>query len=156
MRPVRDDQDLRLSDLENIIDRASAYSMYLQNYVNEYDRRVRSQLRMKRVLFISTLVLLTILILGSVVCTVILLQRSRTQISDVITTITALVGAITSFLVLPKTIAKNLFPANEDDKSTELFASMFEYDVRLREMYTSQLMEQANESDSIDDALRDI
>ena len=64
---------------------------------------------------------------------------------DIATLITAMVSSISSFLVLPKVIADNLFPSKEEDKTSELFSKMFEHDINLRGIYhISENIEQAS------------
>ena len=55
--------------------------------------------------------------------------------NDVITVITAMAGAISSFLVLPRVMAENLFPSKEEDKTADVFSKMFEHDINLRGLY---------------------
>lgn len=37
--------------------------------------------------------------------------------------------------MLPKVIAENLFPSKEDDKTTDIFSAMINYDLELRKFY---------------------
>lgn len=133
-RKVTDD-DLKTADLEAIRRHTRAYSYYLETFVDEYEKKSHSQRIMKNWFFVLTLVLLFAIIGGGVGSIIIVSTKQNISLPDVATVITAVVGAVSSFLILPKVIAENLFPSKEEDKTAEIFGKMFEHDINIRSIY---------------------
>lgn len=129
------DNDLKDADLEAVQKHTKAYSDYLETFVSDFKLKTGHQRRMKIVFFAVTLVLLLAIIGSGVSSIVIISKKQATTLSDVATVITAVVGAVSSFLILPKVIAENLFPSKEDDRSAEIFGKMFEHDINIRNIY---------------------
>ena len=144
------DKDLKSTDLEAIQERAQTYTGYLKNYVDDYKRKTIAQQRMKSWFFIIVMFLLAVIVIGSVVSLILISRKLIIRLNDLATVITALVGAISSFLILPKIIADNLFPKKEDDKTGEIFSKMFEHDFSLRGMYHVQENIERDSNDSMD------
>lgn len=129
------DNDLKDADFEAIQKHTKIYTDYLDAYVKDYTKKSESQRIMKICFFIITMLLLSLMILGGFIAIVIICQKDTIDVSDVVTVITAVTGAVSSFLILPKVIAENLFPSMEQDKTTEIFGKMFDHDISLRGIY---------------------
>ena len=65
----------------------------------------------------------------------VLFWSGNENVSSIIALITSIGGTITSFIVLPKVIADNLFPSKDDDKTTETFREMIKYDLDVRKLH---------------------
>lgn len=126
------DNDLKNTDLEAIQRHTKIYTEYLETYVNDYKKKISAQITMKWIFFIIVLLLLTSMIIGSIIVICNISKKPLINPSDVATVITAIVGAVSAFLILPKVIAENLFPSKEEDKTAQIFEKMFEHDINLR------------------------
>lgn len=147
------DKDLKNTDLEAIQKHTEIYTDYLNTYVNEYKKKISSQVVMKWCFFVIIILLLITMIICGVVVICIISKKEFISTADVVTVITAIFGAISSFLILPKVIAENLFPSKEEDKTDQIFEKMFEHDINLRGIYYSsdndiENSEQQNEIDN--------
>lgn len=129
------DADLRDADLAAIRDRAKTYTGYLKNYVSEYKDKAHAQKVMKGWFFGITMLLLLCIVVACSIAVVVIARKENIKLNDVATVITAMASAVSSFLVLPKVIAENLFPSKEEDKTAEVFSKMFEHDMSLRGLY---------------------
>lgn len=126
---------LRDADLVAIQARAKTYTEYLKNYVTDYKNKTHAQRIMKIWFFVLTMFLLLAIVGASSTCLVAISLKDNIKLSDIATVITAMAGAVSSFLILPKVIAENLFPSREEDKTAEVFGKMFEHDIELRGLY---------------------
>ena len=129
------DNDLKNADLEAIQKHTIIYTDYLKKYVDDYKRKLNAQYAMKWLFFGVTIILLTVMIIGGIIVICNISKKPLIKPSDVATVITATFGAVSSFLILPKVIAENLFPSKEEDKTAQIFEKMFEHDINLRGMY---------------------
>ena len=129
------DADLKDADLAAIQERAKTYTGYLKNYVSDYKDKTQVQKVMKGWFFAITMFLLLCIVVASSIALVIIAKKETIRINDIATIVTAMASAVSSFLVLPKVIAENLFPSKEEDKTAEVFSKMFEHDISLRGLY---------------------
>lgn len=143
-KPITD-FDLKDADLAAIQERTKTYTKYLKNYVLDYEKKTNTQRKMKGWFFALVMMLLFVIISASFISLIIIASKKTVALADITTLITAMVSSISSFLVLPKVIADNLFPSKEEDKTSEIFSKMFEHDINLRGMYhISENIEQAS------------
>lgn len=142
-KPITD-SDLRESDLEAINSHNKTYTEYLDKYVLEFKNKSRSQRIMKNWFFVIVMLLLSVIIITSFVSLVIISSKKIIGFEEIATLLTAIGGAIASFLVLPKIIAENLFPSKEEDKTDIIFAKMFDHDMSLRELHNRNKIKTAN------------
>ena len=131
------DENFRKSDISSISERNALYIMYIRNYTFSYNKRLKGQSKMKWIFFVVILFLLLSLVVGTAIAIWVAINKSETTINynDIAIIVSSIAGVITSFIVLPKVIAKNLFPNTEDDHSAEIFKSVIENDMKLREFY---------------------
>ncbi len=125
----------KTSDLEHIQRRNETYDTYLNSYVTNFNIKAGMQRRMKMWFFIIVMFSLILILCASVLAIYKIVSKESLATVDVAGIITAIVGMIASFLILPKIIGDNLFPGKEDDQTNEMFSRMVEYDMRLREHY---------------------
>lgn len=140
------DSDLKDADLKAVRKHTRVYSDYLETFVDEYKKKARSQRIMKIWFFVLTILLLFVIIGGGVWSIIIVSAKENISPSDVATVITAVVGSVSSFLILPKVIAENLFPSKEEDKTAEIFSKMFEHDINIRNIYSNAVRDQSPET----------
>ncbi len=130
-------EDLKFwqSDLHAILNRNLIYGVYLSNYCTNFNKKSKSKRRLGRCFFWITMILLAIIVIGGVVGIGLIFIRGDIGGGEVASIISAIVGMITAFLVLPKIIGDNLFPKNDDDKSADLFELVMNKDFELRKFY---------------------
>lgn len=129
------DRDLRRKEYEALQKHSDSYSDFLETYVKEYKKKVHNQRVMKNWFFVLINILLFAIIGGGVAAVAFVCLKKSITTNDVAAVITAVVGAVSSFLILPRVIAENLFPSREEDKTAEIFEKMFGYDTNIRNFY---------------------
>lgn len=129
------DENFRKSDISSISERDALYIKYIRDYTFSYNKRLKGQSKMKWIFFVVILFLLLSLVVGTVIAVCVVINKSKTTIEDISIIVASMAGVITSFIVLPKVIAKNLFPTTEDDHSAEIFKSVIENDMKLRKFH---------------------
>lgn len=122
-------------DWNEISARNQIYTQFLFTYIANSNQKSKHQVRMKIWFFAIIMSLLAILVIAACVALVNISAKALPRVEDVVTVITAISGVITSFIVIPKVIAKNLFPPSEDDKTAQIFGSMIKSDLKLRKYY---------------------
>lgn len=137
---IESDEALKQDDLNSIQYRNKTYNKFLESFSNDFSIRAKNQIKMKKIFFA--------LIMGALCFLIFIVGISLRNISlkeinvyEMATIISSLAGVITAFIVIPKIIAKNLFPTYENDKSTEIFSNMIKYDHELRKFYRKQYIE---------------
>jgi hypothetical protein len=130
-----EDLDFWKNDLHAILNRNLIYGVYLSNYCTNFNKKSKSKRRLGRCFFWITMILLAIIVIGGVVGIGLIFIRGDIGGGEVASIISAIVGMITAFLVLPKIIGDNLFPKNDDDKSADLFELVMNKDFELRQFY---------------------
>lgn len=131
-----DDSSFKKQALSSVQQRNDHYCSFLGKYVTEYGNKAKATRRMKRWFFF---IIMFLLVAVSIVCIIAVYRISghqKTTCSDIANMITAMTGIISSFLILPRIIAENLFPPKEDDKTSAIFDSMIKYDLELEKIYT--------------------
>lgn len=141
-------EDLKFwqSDLHAILNRNLIYGVYLSNYCTNFNKKSKSKRRLGRCFFWITMILLAIIVIGGVVGIGLIFIRGDIGGGEVASIISAIVGMITAFLVLPKIIGDNLFPKNDDDKSADLFELVINKDFELRQFYQQDKIREHEDS----------
>lgn len=140
---IKEDNDIdevntkvTVSDISDIMDRSKHYNKYINLSLNVYRAKQKSQLIMKWLFFGIVLFLLILLIIGTIISMVAISNKESVSLYDISLIITAVAGVITAFIVLPKVIAKNLFPQSDEDNSKDVFKYVMENDLKLRGFYS--------------------
>lgn len=133
--PNQREHRLKDSDFDAMEMRVTAYTQYLRSYVSEYKSKLLTQRKLKTIFFVVINLLLVAMIAFCFILINKVLSGNFSSTVGITTIISTTVGLITSFFVLPKIIAENLFPAKDEDISEKVFSEMFEYDIKLRNMY---------------------
>ena len=131
------DNVLRNHDYEAIGQRTKIYTDYLDIYVSEFKQKSLIQRIMKSAFFWTILSLLLIMVIVSALSLFFISKKDNITVSDVVIVVTSISGAISSFLILPKVIADNLFPSKEEDHTAEIFEKMFKNDMNIRNIYNA-------------------
>lgn len=150
VKAVHDDNYFKEHALDSVQKRNERYCTFLDEYVDNYNQKAKSSKYMKRVFFVAIMILLFGMVAACIVAFVTISNKQDISYSDVATVITAIGGIIASFIVLPKVMAENLFPAQEEDRTAEIFDSMIKYDLELEKFYAKQ--EQPKENTKTDQA----
>ena len=146
IQPITKDFDYGKKALKTVQDRNDSYCTFLAEYINNYGRKVKATRKMKWIFFVIILILLSGMVAACIVAFINASQKQETDYSNIATIITSIAGIITSFIVLPKVIAENLFPSKEEDRTAEIFDSMIKYDIKLEKVYTKQEHKSADKS----------
>lgn len=134
---IKNDDDLRQTDIGSLGRHISDYDNILRNYANHVDKTLKHKRTMKIIFFgISVFTMFScILIVG--LCIFHLLKNILDDGFDILDYIAPTVTAITSFLtvyiIIPKIIAKYLFNSKEDDAMKNIIASIQDYDKYIRD-----------------------
>lgn len=132
------DNKLEYVDKENIGIHGEYYNKFLEEYVNHLSKKNSNQRRMKWI-FLVVILLLLVFIVVSTFSSVYLVIRYRVfNVYSLAGSLSGIGGAITSFIILPKIIAMNLFPCTEDDKTDEIFKDMLKHDDMIRSLYINK------------------
>ncbi|HEY8390463.1 MAG TPA: hypothetical protein VIL26_05885 [Clostridia bacterium] len=114
------DNFVRDSTRETIYDctpeeyRNAKYTELVEDFSKHYREKSKQNRRLKNWFFIIIITLLVIVTIATIALSFIVLKEDN-LIKSVSTIISSFVTLITSFLSLPKIIAKYLFPLKEDD-----------------------------------------
>lgn len=133
---IKNDEDLRQSDIGSLGRHISDYDNILRNYATHVDKTLKHKRIMKAIFFgISAFTMVScVLIVG--VCVLYLLNNIFNESFDILNYATPAITAITSFLtvyiIIPKIIAKYLFNSKEDDAMKNIIASIQDYDKYIR------------------------
>ena len=133
---VEADDFLKSSDKEAVNKHNDYYSSFLKEYVCNYKQKNKNQKIMKWAFFILIMILMIAIVTIPLICLFVLVNKNNFNTYNLTAILSALAGAITSFIILPKIIAKHLFPSKEDDKTDTIFKSMIDYDNSLRHFYS--------------------
>ena len=133
-KQIENDEDLKRADFKAIDTRNDRYNEYLESYINVFSKRQNAQRKMKWIFLFFTLILLVVIVVSSCIC-ILISANKKGDIYNISLLVSSFVGAITSFIILPKIIANNLFPKSEEDHSDQVFKSMFQYDLELRDFH---------------------
>lgn len=134
IKDVKNNDDLKIRDFQAISDRNETYNRFLESYVDSYSSKAKSQRYMKWLFLLVILFLLGFLVI-ILSLAVYNFSRNENNVFDLASVISAIAGILTSFIIIPKIIAKNLFPSNEEDASSQIFNDMLNYDNSLRGFY---------------------
>lgn len=116
--------------------RDQLYTALLNAYVKDYDVRHKSNRGYKKIFFWFVILIFACTITGSVITLITLAARGMENPSVIAVALSAFGTILSALIIIPKIIAKYLFPANEDDKVTEMVKTMQENDSKTRESHT--------------------
>lgn len=133
-----DKLDIKNLDFRSIQERTIIYKDYLTKYFDNYNKKTKHQTLMKWIFFGVTIFLMIVLVGITAFSIYHLSLQDNIGWSDASLAITSMAGVITAFIVLPNTIATNLFPSSDEDKSSEIFKSILDNDYNLRTLYNKQ------------------
>lgn len=132
---IDSDEKLKHNDINNLKKHNEYYNAFLGKYIDNLTKKYSNQRKMKWTFLIVVLFLLCFIVISTFVAICITVAIGNYDLYTLSGVVTSVVGAITSFLVLPRIIAINLFPKSEEDKTDEIFKTMFSHDDTIRERY---------------------
>lgn len=138
IQQISSDAFYKKQALDSVQSRNELYGSFLTEYIHHYDSKAKTAKRMKWIFFAVIMLLLVGMVAVCILTFVNVSKKSELNYSDVGTVVTSVGGVIASFIVLPKVIAENLFPAQEEDRTAEIFDSMIKYDMELEKFYADQ------------------
>ena len=144
---IKINNDFMIKDLDMLNKRSVAYQSFLEYSVADFHEKNIHQQELKKTFLVWTMVLLSVVVAATLTGVLIIVFKKTISFSDLAAAISAIVGLITAFILLPRLIAQNLFPANEDDDTKTLFVQMFQSDMKIREHYSKQSDETTNYTD---------
>lgn len=124
-------QKLNYNDSQNnqIIRREKLFNQFLENYTNEYKNKSEQKRKLKDIFFVVILSILGIIVVGSMILLIVLLNLKLNISNIIITLISTSAEIITSLLILPKIIAEYLFDKEEEQHLNEIIGKMQEYNL---------------------------
>lgn len=124
-------QKLNYNDSQNnqIIRREKLFNQFLENYTNEYKSKSEQKRKLKDIFFVVILSILGIIVVGSMILLIVLLNLKLNISNIIITLISTSAEIITSLLILPKIIAEYLFDKEEEQHLNEIIGKMQEYNL---------------------------
>ena len=137
---------LKDHDSQEIDKRNKSFSMFVDNFVDESGKKVVQQRVFRGVFFYVVLFVFFILNVVSI-CVIVIISVKELPIESSIAPVAAAFGTLLSSLImLPKIIAKHLFPSKDQDKSIELFSKVLEEDRKMRELYSADANKNFNDN----------
>lgn len=124
-------QKLNYNDSQNdqIIKREKLFNQFLENYTNEYKNKSEQKRKLKDIFFVVILSILGVIVVGSMILLIVLLNLKLNISNIIITLISTSAEIITSLLILPKIIAEYLFDKEEEQHLNEIIGKMQEYNL---------------------------
>lgn len=114
------------------IDRDPQYTLLLKNYINEYEKNSADKRDMKKKIFFFLKIFFPLLTLACIAAIAYSLFAPVALIEKITFVSTSLITFISSFIVIPLTITKHLFPENIDNQIVEVVKNMIENDKEIR------------------------
>lgn len=129
---ISNDNKLKNNDIKYMKSHNESFDRLLKTYVDNADKNLQTKLKFKKTFFRMCVWILSLifslLFITTIVCFFIDLPK-ETLLAIMITNI---LSFLTSFIVLPNTIATYLFNSDEEKNMTELIKSIQEYDKSIR------------------------
>lgn len=123
--------------------RDDQYTKLLETYVKRFPREQRGYFVMKWIFFLTVLLAFIGLIVGSIVLLFKLANNNGCmRVDHIVYAVTALCSIVSSMIVLPRIIAKHLFPARRDNEILKLIQTLIEDDRHIRDAQEKRILKQ--------------
>ena len=115
-------------DINN--DREEQLNNVLKSFSADFDRRSKTNKDLKKIFLIWTMTLFSIIVVSSIV--VLVLSLINLSIYSIAPTISSVGTLITSFIVLPRIIARYLFPEGETKDTIDLVTRIATHGIEMQ------------------------
>lgn len=132
---VHSDYDLMESDTDSMKIHNQCFNQLLKAYVKNADKNLNTKLSLKITFFYICVVILILITISMVLISMFALFNNFEKSTLFSILLTNAVSFLTSFIVLPKIIAKYLFNTEEEKNMTEIVKSIQAYDKDIRNRY---------------------
>lgn len=149
-----DDQSFsEVVDLEGVVngipgingayDRDDLYTTLLMKYVNRFNTDQDRYSNMKKSFFWFVLVSMGVIVLGAIIFGIVALACPNISLAmGIVSVISAFISLMSSIIVLPKIIARHLFPEEKDNETLNLIKALIEDDCKIREAQETRIAKQ--------------
>lgn len=117
---------------ENVEKRNEYYTDLVENFKDSLAYNDYNKQTYKKAFFWTTLILLIGVVAVSIIGTILVICFLQDTVSVITAISTAIIGMLSSIIVLPKIIAKYLFNPEEDKPVAKMVQQMIEYDKNIR------------------------
>lgn len=125
MDEVSESTSLLENEERELSERGDLYTALLNAYVTDFDvRHTQNRDFYKKEFFTTVMRLFTLAIFGSICALIIVSIKNSGNNTELSVIITAFGTIISSLIIIPKIIAKYLFPLDEDDKVADMVKTM--------------------------------
>lgn len=118
--------------------RNDLYSDILEEYISINKAKSKANKHYKFWFFLISMIVFAALAIGPIVVFINIAGKECATITDLATVLGCITGIITSIIVIPKIIAKHLFPTDEDTHMIEMVKNMQINDSKIRTTYTGK------------------
>ena len=115
--------------------RNDLYGDILENYISINKEKSNANKLYKFGFFMISMIIFACLTIGPIVVFIIMACKDCPTDADFATILGCVAGIITSIIIIPKIIAKHLFPTDEDTRMIELVKNMQINDSKIRAAY---------------------
>ena len=129
---VHNDYDLVESDTDSMKIHNQCFSQLLKAYVKNADKNLTTKLSLKITFFYICIVILILITFSTVLISIFALFNDFEKSTLFSILLTNSISFLTSFIVLPKIIAKYLFNTEEEKNMSDIIKSIQEYDKNIR------------------------
>lgn len=130
-------------------DRDGEYTKLLKSYVKRFPREQRGYFVMKWIFFFTVLFAFVGLVVGSIIILYKLVSVSECMRVDyIVYSVTALCSLVSSMIILPRIIAKHLFPSRRDNEILKLIKTLIEDDRHIRDAQENRILKLWDMKDS--------
>lgn len=130
---LKDDESLVASDTQSMLLHNKAYTSILRAYEVNVDKNLKAKRRYKSIFFY--LICAVLALIASLTIAVVILGIAgviSAKNENIGIYVTALGSFLSSFLILPKVVAKYLFNREEETKVADIVRTMQSYDTDIR------------------------
>lgn len=115
--------------------RNNLYGDILENYISINKAKSNANKCYKFWFFLISMIIFACLTIGPIVVFLIMACKDSATATDFAAVLGCIAGIITSIIIIPKIIAKHLFPTDEDTRMIELVKNMQINDSKIRAAY---------------------
>ena len=115
------------------------YSDLLSEYIDVYNSKTSWNKWYKFFFFLITMLIFIAIITCSIIAVIIVASKDNSNNTDIAVVFSCLAGVVSSIIILPRIIAKHLFPTNEDENMIGMVKNMQKNDALIRSFYQSNV-----------------
>lgn len=118
--------------------RDELYTKLLHHYIETSEQKTRRNRKYKLSFFIIVMTVFCVLILSPIFAMFVVIFKNTTNTVAIVSMASGAISIVSAIIVLPKIIAKHLFPADEDKNMIDLVKNMQDNDSGIRNNCTDK------------------